>query len=404
MTRGSSFKRTGLFIAGIWSFALLSGCTAWRSPADERPIRAARARGEVAIAVAWPWELRKEVRYGEGLEMAADEANAAGGVNGRPLRLVRFDDGGSVDEGRLVAQRIAADPDIVAVIGHLQSYVTVPAAAIYDLSGLVLIAPTSTDPELTSHGYKRVFRTTFTDKAIGRQLAQFASQRRFRRVAIYYIRNTYGRELANAFEERANEIGVTVVGRRSYDPSDEVTPRTFDPIVSQWKTLEMDAIFLAGEVPSAALFIATAREAGLKVPILGGDAMSSPALMNVSGRAAEGTIVGSFFHPDEPRAEVRGFAEAFRKRYGVPPDAGSAVGYDAVRLLVHAMQQAHSSVPDEVATALHKVRDWPGVTGAFTFDNDGDVVGKQLVKLLVRNGRFEYLSDSPKAMATIASR
>jgi branched-chain amino acid transport system substrate-binding protein len=388
----------GLFVL------LLSACGQWRTPADERAIRSARARGDVVVAVAWPWELRKELRYGEGLEMAAEETNAAGGVNGRPLRLVRFDDHGSVDDGRLVAQRIAADPDIVAVIGHLQSYVTVPAAAIYDLSGLVLISPASTDPELTAHNYKRVFRTTFTDKAIGRQLAQFAAQRTLRRVAIYYIRNTYGRELANAFEERANEIGVAVVGRRSYDPSDEVTERTFEEIVREWKTLEMDAIFLAGEVPSAALFIAVARAAGIKVPILGGDAMSSPALMSVSGAAAEGTIVGSFFHPDEPRTEVRRFAQSFRKRYGAAPDVGSAVGYDAVRLLAHAMRQAHSSVPNDVARALHEIRDWPGVTGAFTFDNDGDVVGKHLVKLIVRNGRFEYVPDGSGAMTTIASR
>lgn len=404
MTRGSSHQPTGVFVAGMCSLVLLTGCSAWRTPVEERAIRAARARGDVVVAVAWPWEMRKELRYAEGLEMAAAETNTAGGVNGRPLRLVRFDDHGSVDEGRMVAQRIAADPDIVAVIGHLQSYVTVPAAAVYDLSGLVLVAPTSTDPELTSHGYKRVFRTTFTDKAIGRQLAQFAGQRGFRRVAIYYIRNTYGRELANAFEERANEIGVTIVGRRSYDPSDEVTSRTFDPIVNQWKTLEMDAIFLAGEVPSAALFIAKAREAGLKVPILGGDAMSSPALMSVSERAAEGTIVGASFHSDEPRAEVRRFTESFRRRYGAAPDAGSAVGYDAVRLLVHAMQQAHSSVPDDIAAALHTLHDWPGVTGTFAFDDDGDVVGKHLVKLVVRNGRFEYVADASDTLATIASR
>jgi branched-chain amino acid transport system substrate-binding protein len=349
--------------------------------------------------------MHREVRYTEGLDLAVDEVNAAGGVNGRRVRLVRFDDHGSVDEGRLVAQRIAADPDVVAVIGHLQSYVTVPAAAIYDLSGLVLLSPSSTDPELTSHGYTRVFRMTFTDKAAGRQLAQFAAERRLRRVAIYYLRNTYGRELANAFEERANEIGITIVARRSYDPSDSVTTRTFEPIVKEWKTLDMDAIFLAGEVPSAGFFIAKAREAGLKATILGPDAMSSPALMRVSGSAAEGTIVGATFHPGEPRAEVQRFAAAFAKRYGVPPDSGSAAGYDAVRLLVDAMQRAHSSVPTEIAKALHATRDWPGVTGRVTFDDQGDAVGTRLVKLRVRNGRFEYLPDLAEAATTaIASR
>lgn len=376
-----------------------AGCARWRTPAEERAVRARRARGDVVVAAVWPWALRKELRYGDGLDLAVEEVNQRGGVNGRTLRLTRVDDHESVDEGRLAAQRIAGDPDVVAVIGHLQSYVTVPAAAVYDLSGLVLVAPTATDAELTSHGYRRVFRTTFTSRSVGRQIAQFAGQRGLRRVAIFYIRNTYGRELANAFEERASEVGITILARRSYDPGDQVSERMFDPVVREWKELPIDAIFLAGEVPSAGYFIAKARSAGLNAPILGGDAMSAPSLMAVAGAAAEGTIIGSFFHPDEPRPEVRRFTQLFMKRYGVAPDFASAVAYDAVHLLADAMQQAHSSVPDDVAAALHAVRGWPGVTGTFTFDEAGDAVGKHLVKLIVRHGRFEHLPDAVVAAA-----
>ena len=372
-------------------------CT--RTPGEERAIRAARGHGEVVVAAVWPWELRKDLRYGEGLDLAVEEVNQHGGVNGRTLRVKRVDDRESVDEGRLAAQRLAGDPDVVAVIGHLQSYVTVPAAAVYDLSGLVLVSPAATDSELTSHGYRRVFRTTLTDRSIGRQIAQVAARRGLHRVAIFYIRNTYGRELANAFEERASEVGVAIAARRSYDPSEQVNERTFDGIVREWKELPMDGIFLAGEVPSAAYFIARARAAGITVPILGGDAMSAPSLMAVSGAAAEGTIVGSVFHPDEPRAEVRRFTKAFAARFGAPPDVSSAVAYDAVRLLAHAMQQARSAVPDDVAAALHAVKNWDGVTGTFTFNGDGDVVDKHLVTLVVRKGRFEYLPEPPSQAA-----
>jgi branched-chain amino acid transport system substrate-binding protein len=391
--------RPGLVAAGVTLILAAAGCGSLRTPAEDRAARAARARGDVVIAAVWPWELRKDLRYSDGLDLAVDEVNHSGGVNGRRLRLTRADDHESVDEGRLAAQRLAGDPDIVAVIGHLQSYITVPAAAVYDLSGIVLVSPTATDSELTSHGYRRVFRTTFTGPSIGRQIAQFAGQRRLRRVAILYIRNTYGRELANAFEERANEIGLTIVARSSYDPNDQVTDRTFEPIVREWKDLPMDAIFVAGEVPSAGYFIAKARAAGLTVPMLGGDAMSAPSLMRVSGAAAEGTIVASFFHPDEPRAEVHRFTQQFAGRYGVTPDAASAVAYDAVRLLAYAMRQARSSVPDDVAAALHAVHDWPAVTGNVTFDNHGDLVGKHLVTLVVRHGRFEYLADAPSQVA-----
>jgi branched-chain amino acid transport system substrate-binding protein len=382
----------------VLSLLLLLPACAPRPPREERAARAARGAGDVVIGVAWPWAARREIRYAEGLRMAVDEVNAAGGVLGRRVRLAERDDRESVDEGRLVAQQFGADPDVVAVIGHLQSYVAVPAAGIYDLSGLVMLAPTATDPELTSQGYRRVFRATFTEREVGRQMAEFAAARGYRRVAICYIRNRYGRGLANAFEERGAEAGVAVVARQSYDPSDQGGSLAFGGIVREWKELEFDAVFLAGEVPSAAGFVAEARRQGLRAPILGGDAMSSDALL-AAGAAAEGTTVATVFHPDEPRPEVRRFAADFRRRYGAAPDAGSALGYDAVRLLVAAMRAARSTDPDSVARALHATRAWTGVTGAFTFAPNGDLVARPIVRAVVRDGRFEYL---PSPAATIA--
>src|SRR5438105_607972 len=103
MQRFSALERLGLLFASVASASLLAGCGAWRTAGEERLVRATRARGDLVVAVAWPWEMRKELRYAEGLDLAVQEVNAAGGVNGRRLRLQRFDDGGAVDEGRLVA-------------------------------------------------------------------------------------------------------------------------------------------------------------------------------------------------------------------------------------------------------------------------------------------------------------
>jgi branched-chain amino acid transport system substrate-binding protein len=383
--------------------ALVAGCHAGRTPAEERAARAARGTGDLVIAVAWPWAKRGEILFAEGLRLAVAEVNDSGGLLGRQLRLVQVDDHESVDDGRLIAQRLGADPDVVAVIGHLQSYVSVPAAGIYDLSGLIMVSPTATDPELTSQGYTRVFRATFTDRAVGYQMADFAAGRGYRRVAIFYIRNRYGRGLANAFEERATELGLTTVARQSYDASEHVNEYTFAPTLREWKPLELDAIFLAGEVPSAAVFVAEARKYGIDVPILGGDAMSSPALLRAGG-AAEGTVVATPFHPDEPRAEVQQFAAAFRRRYGKSPDAGSAIGYDAVRLIAYAMRTARSAVPDSVAAALRGTRDWKGVTGPFTFTREGDLVDKPVTKMVVRGGKFEFLPEHALTQAGARAR
>jgi branched-chain amino acid transport system substrate-binding protein len=167
--------------------------------------------------------------------------------------------------------------------------------------------------------------------------------------------------------------------------------------------VQLDAIFLAGEVPSAARAIVAAREQGISVPIIGGDAMSSGELISVAGEAAEGTVVATAFHADEPRPEVRRFTAAFEKRYGAHPDAGSALGYDVIRLLAAAIVRAGTTLPDSVASALHSLRGWQGVTGSFTFDGAGNLVGRSIVKMVVHDGAFEYLPDSA-APATLAAR
>ena len=382
-------------LARCVALVILAGAACGRrTTAEQRTARAARGQGDIVLGVAWPWQARREIQFGAGLDMAVAEINARGGIRGRRLRLERKDDHESTDEGRAVAQTFAADPTVVAVIGHLQSYVSVPASAIYDNAGLVMLAPAATDPELTAQGYHRVFRATFTDKAVGHEMADFAARRGYRRVAIEYVRSTYGRDLANAFEEHAADVGITVVARQSYG-ADQVTRQTFETTVRDWQRLGLDAVFLAGEVPSAAYFIAEARRQHLELPIFGGDALGSPALVAIAGQAAEGTVVPSVFHPDEPRPAVQHFTSEFRRRFGTLPDAGSALGYDAVQLLATAISRAQSAEPDQIAAALHAMRNWTGVTGRVRFDSAGDLTEKEIVKMVVRDGRFAYLADQP---------
>jgi branched-chain amino acid transport system substrate-binding protein len=372
---------------------LVCACARKPPPSEERA-RLAQGSGEVTVAVVFPWQRIPNMRYGQGLQMAVDEVNGSGGINGRPLRLRKYDDQGSLDEGELIAQQIAADPTVMAVIGHLQSYVTGPAAAIYEAAGLLMIAPMATDPALTSNGYRRVFRATYTDVDTGQRIADVLALRH-RRVAICYVRNMYGRGLANAFERRANELGMVVADRQSYDPGENVTGRSFSAMIEDWKTLELDAIFLAGEVPPAALFIAAARRQGLTVPVIGGDALSTADLLTIAGEAAEGVVVTSFFHPDEPRPKVQEFRRKFEGRHRVKPDSAAAIGYDVIHVLAGAMRRAHSVQPDRVARALRGPPAHEGVTGRFEFNDEGAVVGKHPVMMVVESGRFTFAAGAP---------
>jgi branched-chain amino acid transport system substrate-binding protein len=379
----------GLAALSIWT----SACGAPAAPAEAR---AGGAAGDVVVATPWPWKRRQNMLFRQGLDLAVEQINAAGGINGRSLRLLPEDDEDSVNTGRLIAQRLSRDPTVVAVVGHLQSYVARPAAAIYDQAGLLVLAPTATTPDLTTQGYGRTFRTIFTDDEVGRQMAEYAGRRGCKRAAIFYMRSDYGRRMANAFEERAVEGGMTVVDRQSFNSDTPVNPRNLTVILDDWAARGLDALFLATEGSHAAVIARAIRARGLKWALIGGDALGTSDLFSEGTEVVEGAVLASPFHPDEPRDEVKRFVTAFRGRFQGPPDAAAALAYDTITLLAHAMTQSRSTNPATVAQALHALKGWPAVTGPITFSPEGDLIGRSVVTLVAREGRFEYL-PSPAA-------
>lgn len=349
---------------------------------------AAASADSVTVAVVWPWVARRDLGFAEGVALAQDSINRTGGVQGRPLRILREDDHESVNDGLLVAQRLARTPGLLAVVGHLQSYVALPAAAVYDAAGLVYVAPTASDPALTRRGYARTFRPTLTDGVIGRGMADVAAARGFRRLAIYYVRNEYGRSLANAFESRAGELGMQVLQRSSYEPGERIGTSGFEATLRDWRQLEIEGVFIAGQVPEAGWLAIALRRAGIRATILGGDAMAVPPLVHVGGRDVEGAILPVPFHFDESRPDVQGFQRAYAARHAARAELGAAVAFDAIMRLGAAMRAADSLTPSAVARALHAPTPWRGLTGDIRFDARGDLVGRDPLLLTVRDGRF----------------
>lgn len=373
-------------IVGICA-SLLGAC----AEDDLRVLRAQKALNAtvdtpIVIGLVWPFYAEYD-QLPQGVRMAVEEINANGGLlGGRPLRLIEADDFDSVREGRLVAQEFAENTDMVAVIGHAWSYISVPASPIYEFNGLVMLSPSSTSPELTRNGFQFIFRNVSSDEEIARQLAIYAESQGYARMTILHVNDPNGRQLANIFENEADRRGINVVDRRSY----QGTNRNFRTIIANWQMLDFDAIFIAGSNPEAAEFILQARTAGIEAPIMGSDGLDTSDLWNIAGEAAEGTVVVSHYHPDTPREQQQQFIEKYRQRYNTDPDTWAAQGYDAVYLLAHAMTVAGSSRSEAIAQALHQTREWQGVTGPHTFNERGDVVGKPIILKILQNGAFDF--------------
>lgn len=356
--------------------------------AAERAARAESATGDILIGAAGPMT-GDLAQFGQsmlhGINLAVDEINAAGGVNGRRFRVEVGDDRANASEGTLVAQRFAGNLDLVAVIGHFNSGISIPTSAIYDRFGLVQITPASTNPKYTQQGFRRTFRNIPNDDENGRQLGDFIGRQGWKRIVIYFANNAYGKGFADVVEARAKELGVAVLDRQAYDPDRD---EEFRPVLTRWKSLEFDAVVLAGENPKGAIIISHARDVGITQPFCGGDGIASNELWKIGGAAAEGTYVTSYFHPSDERPEVVAFMKAFQAQYGQEPDVWAAQSYDAVKVLAEAIRAAGSTNPDKIAAALHAVRGWQGVTGSHTFNEAGDVVGKKVLVTVVKDGAF----------------
>jgi len=382
------YRVTGLIIL---VFGLIA-CTRGENPAEERARIAEKAHGEIIIGAAAPWSDIQD-RLGEGIQMAVQEINQNGGVLGRKIRVIRGDDEASVTKGQTIAQQFAETKEMVAVIGHYNSYVSVPTSIIYEYYGLLMLTPMSTSPKLTQQGFKLIFRNIPDDNAFGRELADFCAKQGYKSMVIYHANDDYGIGLANAFEMQSEKNGIDILDRLNYDSLSSTS--MFRKDLNYWKeNYYFDAIFLAGVNPQVALFIKEARELGITVPIVGGDGLDSPELIQIAGKNADNTFIGSVFNPERPDKKTVEFVEAFRSQFKVTPDSAAAQGYDAVQVIAQAMKKAGSTVPHEIAEALHATVNWEGVTGAHTFDEKGDVVDKDIYIKVVRDGVFQ--SDSSR--------
>lgn len=339
--------------------------------------RAASTTEPIQLGTAGPWTEGYGQMNRRGMELAAADINAAGGIRGRPVELVSRDDGGSAVKATAIAQEFVANPDIVAVVGHVNSGAMVAAARVYD-GHLAAVATTATAPDLTGIS-PWVFRVISSDSTNGIDLARFAyRQLGRRRAAILYENNPYGRGLTDAFR-RAFEGEVV-----SIDPIAD-DGKNLEPFVSYFKLRNPDVVFVAGTEGSGMALLREARRQGLKADFLGGDGWTGVVRDTA---ASEGVYVGAPFSAEDPRPEAQKFVAAFRDKYRVVPDGNAAMAYDATMLVARAIAERGPS-RDAVRDWLTTLADrggYAGVTGPIRFQPSGDPLGRGVVMTRIHNG------------------
>lgn len=312
----------------------------------------------------------------KGLRMALDEINAAGGIKGKKIKLITYDNQGKTDETAAVVTRLITQDKVVAIIGEVASGRTLVAAPIAQQYKVPLITPSSTHPKVTEKG-DYIFRICFIDPFQGAVMAKFMTENlKLKKVAILRdVKNEYSVGLADTFVKEITQRGGEVLIDVSYQANDI----DFKAQLTQIKSKNPEVIFVPGYYTDAGLITVQARQLGIKAVFLGGDGWDSPKLHEIAKEAANGSYFSNHYSTDSTDPVVQEFIQKFKTQFNELPDAMAALGYDAGKVLAMALMNAKDITPENIKNEIAKTKDFPGVTGVITLDAQRNAIKSAVI-------------------------
>ncbi|MCP5368772.1 MAG: ABC transporter substrate-binding protein [Hyphomicrobiales bacterium] len=321
-----------------------------------------------------------------GAQLAAEEANAAGGINGEKVELVVYDDQASPKESAPIATKLTAQDKVVAGISGSYSGATRAAAGVYQAAGTPFISAYAVHPDITRAG-DFVFRTSFVGEVQGRAGAKLiGGMLGKKRVVMITLQNDFGKSLAAGFREAAGKFGITVVAEYPYSIKD----RQFGPIVSKVKADKPEAIYASGYFFTAGPLVSQLRAAGIDVPVIGQEGYDSEKFIEIAGKAAEGVIITTSLDRDSDKAETKHFIAAFEKKAGYKADMVAASGHTAMKVLIEAMRKAGTTDKKAIRDAIAAAK-VEASTGTISFNGLGEV-RKDVQVQVVKDGAWHHHS------------
>lgn len=349
---------------------------------DSREATAKRGR-DLKIGVAWSGN---EGLFIEGVSLALSEINNSL-PNGNTLSLDIRNDGGSVNLGLINASKFAEDPTIIAVIGHSESYISIPASSIYEYNNILMVNPFSTSTDLTRNGYDYLLRVIPDNGEIAEELLDYFSKENLKRVHICYVSDSYGKNFANSFERSAEAKGIDIGDRASYDVGDV---REFNRLLARWENYNYDAIMFVGFPEEGLNFYRVLKSRGVDVPVIVSESMLSDEVVNEE--ILDGMVIPAIYHSDDKRYVARTFFNKFKKRYNKTPDLYAALGYDSVHLIAKGIVESKSFIPKSIVDRIKVLKNYQGVVNQYNFNRSGNLILQGRIGMQkLEDGEYKYL-------------
>ncbi|WP_109475975.1 ABC transporter substrate-binding protein [Paraburkholderia sp. C35] len=384
LTRSSSLRRRLLLSAGA-ALALSFFGVASAAPAAGEPVFFG-----VSDPLTGP-NAQYGAQWKAGFDLALDEINANGGINGRPLQYVFEDSQSDPRQAVGIAQKFVDDKRILIELGDFSSPASMAASPIYQRAGLEQLGFTNSHPDFTKGG-DFIWSPSVSQADAQPLLADLAVKQGFRHIAVLFQNTDWGRASKDVFVKAAAARGAQVVAAEGYQPTD----KDFRATLLRARDAKPDALVLISYYSDGAQIARQARASGIDLPIVAASSVYSPKFMELGGDAVNGVTTNTSFFPDDPSPEVQHFVRAFKAKYNRQPDAFNAFAYDATIIAAYALRTGGLDRRG-VRDALPKLHDVPSVVfGKANFDpTTRRVIGVKSVNLVVQNGQWTLLGSKP---------
>jgi branched-chain amino acid transport system substrate-binding protein len=335
------------------------------------------------------------------VELGLKEVNDGGGINGRKVNLIIYDDRLNPQEAVAIANKLIEKDKVAGVVSGSYSGPTRVTAPIFQKAGMPMVAGYAVHPDVTWDPKEKkpndfCFRNGFLGEIEGAAAAEFAVKNlKAKKISLIFMDNDFGRAISSGFAERAEKLGAAVLTKQMYKFPGE---KDFRPYLTRIKEGNPDVIFAAGYYNEAASIVRQAKELGIKSQILGEEGFDSPKFLEIAGPAAEGVIIATNLDRDDPRPLVQNFLKNYRKAYNEHADMVGASSYDAFMILVNAIRKAGTD-PKAIQKALFETKDYNGLTGKISRFVQGEVV-KPVQIQVVKGEKFRRLGvvDNPEVI------
>lgn len=324
------------------------------------------------------------------IELAASEINAAGGVLGKKIEIIKSDNASKAEESTRVATKLITQDKVDILMGATTSTNTLAAVQVANDKKVPMVSASATNPNVTFDSKKGklnewVFRACFIDPFQGTVMANFSLNKLNAKTAVIFSDNAadYSKGLHKFYKEAFEKGGGKILAEESYQTKDT----DFNAVLTRIKSLNPDVIYVPGYYEEVGKIVKQAREMGIDVPMMGGDGWDAPQLVEIAGAAAlNNTFISNHYSPDDPDPKVKKFVDAYKAKYNAVPDSMAVLGYDGLYMIADAIKRAGSVDKVKVKEALAATKDFVGVTGTLTLDQNHDPV-KAAVILEHKDGK-----------------